>query len=58
MLVVGPVIAVLVHSVGSSVVVVTASEHWFSASGAVAVASKIEGATFALACVAGSSAVA
>jgi hypothetical protein len=57
-LAVGSVVAVVVHSTGSSVAVVTASEHWVSASGATAIASEIEGAAFVLAYVAGSSAVA
>jgi hypothetical protein len=58
MLAMGPVMAVVIHSTGSSVAVVTASEHWVSASGATAIASEIEGAAFVLAYVAGSSAVA
>jgi hypothetical protein len=58
MLVVGSIMAVVVHYVGSSVVVVTASEHWVSASGAMAIASEIVGAAFALASMTSSSAVA
>jgi hypothetical protein len=49
---------VAVHSVSSSAMVVAASACWVSASKAAAVASEIEGAAFALASVAGSSAVA
>jgi hypothetical protein len=58
MLVVGSLVAVVVHSAGSSALVVAASEHWVSASRVVAVASKIEGAAFVLASVADSSMVA
>jgi hypothetical protein len=46
---------VVVHSVGSSAVVVDASECWVSAPEVVAAASGIGGAAFALASVAGSS---
>jgi hypothetical protein len=49
---------VVVQSVGSSAVVVTASEHWVSAPEAVIIASGIGGAAFALAPAAGSSVVA
>jgi hypothetical protein len=55
MLAVSSVVAVAVHSTGSSVAMVTASERWVPASGATTVASKIEGAAFALASTAGSS---
>jgi hypothetical protein len=41
MLVVGSEAAVVVHSASSSVVLVTASEHWVSASKAAAIASRI-----------------
>jgi hypothetical protein len=57
MLVVGSVVAVVVHSVGSSAVVVATSERWVSASEAAAIAYGIEGATFALASAADSSMV-
>jgi hypothetical protein len=46
------------HSASSSTTVVTASEHWVSASEATATASGIEDTTFALASTAGSSMVA
>jgi hypothetical protein len=55
---VGPAIAVAAHCAGSSATVVAASECVVSTSGATAVASEIEGATFVLAFVAGSSTVA
>jgi hypothetical protein len=55
---VGPAIAVAAHSAGSSPTVVAASECVVSTSGATTVASEIEGATFVLASVAGSSTVA
>jgi hypothetical protein len=58
MLAVGSVMAVAIHSTGSSAAVVAASEHWVSASGVVVVASEIEGAAFALASMASSSMVA
>jgi hypothetical protein len=58
MLAVGSDVVVAIHSTGSSAKVVTTSEHWVSASEAVAIASRIGGATFALASVADSSAVA
>ena len=54
----GSVMAVAVHSVDSSAVVVAASEYLAYASGTAAVASDIEGAAFALTAAAGSSAVA
>jgi hypothetical protein len=59
-LAVGFVMAVVVHSTSSSAMVVVASERWVSASEALAIASKIEGAAFAfaLASVASSSMVA
>jgi hypothetical protein len=41
MLVVGSEAAVVVHSASSSAVLVTASEHWVSASKAAAIASRI-----------------
>jgi hypothetical protein len=50
--------AVAAHSTGSSAMVVIASEHWVSAYEAATVASRIVGAAFALAPVAGSSMVA
>jgi hypothetical protein len=49
--------AVVAHSAGSSTAVVAASAHWVFASEAVVVASKIEGAAFALTSMAGSSVV-
>jgi hypothetical protein len=55
---VSSVVAVAVHSTGSSTAVVTASEHWIPASGATTVASEIEGAAFALASMTGSSVMA
>jgi hypothetical protein len=55
---VGSTVVLAAHSVGSSAVVVAASECWVSASRATAIASEIEGAVFALASTAGSSAVA
>jgi hypothetical protein len=58
MLAVGSVIAVAIHSTGSSAVVVTSSQRWVSTSEAVAVTSGIEGTAFALASMAGSSVVA
>jgi hypothetical protein len=57
MLAVGSTVAVVVHSVDSSAVVLSASMCWVSASEAVADASKIVGAAFALASVVDSSAV-
>jgi hypothetical protein len=58
MLVVGSVVAVAVHSTGSSTTVVAASEHWVSGSRIVAIASEIEGVAFALPSVPSSSVVA
>jgi hypothetical protein len=58
MLVVGSNAAVVVHSTGSSTVVVTASERWVLAPKAAVVASRIGGTAFALAYAAGSSVVA
>jgi hypothetical protein len=58
MLVAGSVLAVAIHSAGSSGVVVTASEHWVSASASTTVAPKIEGTAFALASTASSYVVA
>jgi hypothetical protein len=58
MQVVGSTVVLAAHSVSSSAAVVAASECWVSASRAAAIASKIEGAVFALASTAGSSAVA
>jgi Na+/proline symporter len=55
MLGVGSVMVVAVHSTCLSTVMVAASERWVYASGVVAIASKIEGAAFALAFVVGSS---
>jgi hypothetical protein len=55
---VGSVVAVVVHSTGSSVAVVTASEHMVSAYDVAAVASGIEDTAFVLASPAGSSVVA
>jgi hypothetical protein len=55
---VGSVVAVVVHSASSSATVVTTSERWVSTSGVAAIASKIEGAAFALAFAASSSTVA
>jgi hypothetical protein len=52
------IVVVAIHSIGSSTVVVTASERWVSASEVVATASGIKGAAFALASTAGSSVVA
>jgi hypothetical protein len=49
---------VAIHSASSSAVVVTASEHWVSASRAATIAFEIEGNAFALASTTGSSAVA
>jgi hypothetical protein len=57
-LAVSSVVAVVVHSTGSSVAVVTASEHIFSAYEVAAIASEIEDTAFALASLAGSSVVA
>jgi hypothetical protein len=57
MLAVGSTVAVAVYSVDSSAAVVSASMCWVSASEAVADASKIVGAAFALASVVGSSTV-
>jgi hypothetical protein len=57
MLAVGSTVAVVVHSIDSFAAVVSASMCWVSASEAVADASKIVGAAFALASVVGSSAV-
>jgi hypothetical protein len=58
MLAVSSVMAVVVDSTSSSAAVVATSECWVSASGTAAVAPKIEGAAFALASIASSSAVA
>jgi hypothetical protein len=58
MLAAGSIVVVVVHSIGSSVVVIATSEHWVSTSGAVAIASEIEGTAFALTSMAGSSVVA
>jgi hypothetical protein len=58
MLVVGSIMAVVVHSACSFATVVAASEHWVSTSGAMAVASEIEGDAFVLASAAGSIVVA
>jgi hypothetical protein len=58
MLVVGSVVVVAVHSIGSSVAVVAASRCLVSPSGVVAIASGMEGAAFALASMAGSSTMA
>jgi hypothetical protein len=54
----GSIMAVATHSADSSTAVVAASVCWVSTSEAIAVASEIEGAAFALASVASSSAVA
>jgi hypothetical protein len=52
------VVAAVAHPVGSSAVMFAAMEHLVSASGTVAVASKIGGAAFASISMFGSSAVA
>jgi hypothetical protein len=54
MLAVGSVLAVAIHSTGSSAAAVAASECWVSASEATAIASRIERAAFALASAASS----
>jgi hypothetical protein len=51
---VGSVLAVAIHSTGSSAAAVAASECWVSASEATAIASGIERAAFALASTASS----
>jgi hypothetical protein len=58
MLAVGSIVAVAAHFVGSSAVEVTTSERWVYTSKAIAVASRIEDAAFALAHVTDSSVVA
>jgi hypothetical protein len=58
MLVVGSTVAVAIHFAGSSVVVVAVSERWVSTFEAVAIASGIEDAAFALAFATGPSVVA
>jgi hypothetical protein len=52
------IVAATAHPVGSSVVMIAAMEHLVSASGTVAVASKIGGTAFASVFAFGSSAVA
>jgi hypothetical protein len=52
------IVATVAHLVGSSAVMFTTIEHLVSASGTVAVASKIRGAAFALVSAFGSSTVA
>jgi hypothetical protein len=58
MLAAGSVMAVAANAIGLSAAVVAVSERRVSASGAMTIASEIEGAAFALASVAGSSVVA
>jgi hypothetical protein len=55
---VGSAMAVAIHFAGSIAAVVATSKHWASASRVAPIASEVEGTAFALALVAGSSAVA